>query len=116
MELKDKIRKELRESYGTFNSYLEHRYEETIINKLYDENLKNGLSSDVMNIKKAWVTYNQVIVEFKNNLKDMLRVKELLYRLTDSENPNDVCINVINEVKDRSPELERLYQKIINFK
>ena len=45
----------------------------------------------------------------------MLKVKELQYRLTEEGNPNDVCIEVIEPVKDRSPELERLYYKIRNF-
>jgi hypothetical protein len=29
--------------------------------------------------------------------------------------PNRVCIEVIKDVKHHSPELERLYYKIINF-
>lgn len=115
MDLRDKIKKELRESYGNFETYLEAKYEETIVEKLYEENLTRRLNSDKLSIKKAWVTYNQVIIEFKDNLKDMVKVKELQYRLTDKENPNQVCIDVIQEVKQRSPELERLYNKIRNF-
>ena len=106
MTLKSKIRKVLKEHYGDFSSYLEHQYE----NKL-TENLIVG---DI-NHKKEWITYNQVILELKNTLKDMLKVKELQYRLTESVNPNEVCIEVIEEVKDQSPELERLYYKIRNF-
>ena len=115
MELKDKIRTELRELYGDFETYLEHRYEETIVEKLYEENLSRRLNSDQRKIKLAWLTYNKVIVELKHNLKDMIRVKELQYRLTDKENPNDVCIEVIKSVEQRSPELERLYERIRNF-
>jgi len=115
MDLRNKIKKELRESYGEFDTFLEHEYEETIIEKLYEENLQKRIDSDKLSIKKAWVTYNQVIVEFKHNIKDMLRVKELQYRLTNKENPNNVCIEVIAEVEERSPELERLYNKIVNF-
>jgi hypothetical protein len=115
MDLRDKIKMELRESYGNFDSYLESKYEETIVEKLYEENLSKGINSEKKSIKRAWVTYNQVIVELKHNIKDMLRVKELQYRLTNHENPNDVCIEIIREVKQRSPELERLYYKIKNF-
>lgn len=115
MDLRDKIKRELRESYGNFETYLEAKYEETIVEKLYEENLNRRLNSDKLSIKKAWATYNQVIIEFKHNLKDMVRVKELQYRLTDKENPNDVCIEIINQSKKRSPELERLYEKIRNF-
>lgn len=106
MNVKTKIRKVLRENYGDFQSYLEHAYEDKLT-----ENLIRG---DIQK-KKAWVTYNQVILELKNSLKDMLRVKELQYKLTDNSNPNEVCIEVIEEVKHRSPELERLYYKISNF-
>jgi len=111
--LRNKIRTSLRESYGNFNTYLEHVYEEKLT-----ENLANGSvmqDSDLERIR-AWLTYNQVILEFKNSLKDMLRVKELQYRLTDrKEDPNEVCIQVIESVGKRSPELDRLYNKIINF-
>jgi hypothetical protein len=106
MNLKDKIRLVLREHYGDFNSYLEHEYE----NKL-TENLIVG---DIEK-KKAWVTYNQVILEFKNNLKNMLKVKELQYKLTENSDPNKACIEVIETYKHKTPELERLYDKIKNF-
>ncbi len=106
MDLKTKIRTLLRENYGDFQSDLEVSYE----NKL-TENLILG---DIEN-KQAWLTYNQVILELKYSLKDMLKVKELLYKLTDTGNPNEICIQVIEEVKNQSPELERLYYKISNF-
>jgi len=106
MTLKTKIRKVLKEHYGEFDTVLEHQYETKLT-----ENLIVG----DLNKRKAWITYNQVILELKNSLKDMLRVKELQYKLTDGNNPNDVIIEVIEEVKSYSPELERLYYKIKNF-
>lgn len=106
MNLKEKIRMVLREHYGAFDSYLEHEYENKIT-----ENLILGDIEE----KKAWVTYNQVILELKNTLKDNLKVKELQYKLTEDVNPNEVCIQVIEAVKNESPELERLYYKIKNF-
>jgi hypothetical protein len=54
-------------------------------------------------------------LELKNTLKDMLKVKELQYKLTENLDPNEVCIEVLETVKERSPELERLYNKIRNF-
>lgn len=115
MDLRDKIKKELRESYGNFETYLEHKYEETMVEKLYEEHLNKRLSSETLDIKRAWVTYNQVIIEFKNNLKDMIMVKKLQYRLTDVEDPKNIFIEILSETKERSPELERLYKKIIKF-
>lgn len=106
MTLKDKIRLALREHYGDFTTYLEHEYENKIT-----ENLMVGDIDE----KRAWVTYNQVILEFKNTLKDNLKVKELQYKLTDDSDPNEACIQVIEAVKHQSPELERLYNKIRNF-
>jgi hypothetical protein len=106
MNLKEKIRMVLREHYGDFDSYLEHEYENKIT-----ENLILG---DIEK-KQAWATYNQVILELKNTLKDNLKVKELQYKLTEDINPNEVCIQVIEPIKTKSPELERLYYKIKNF-
>lgn len=106
MSLKSKIRKVLKEHYGEFSSNLEHQYEEKLT-----ENLIIG---DI-DKKKAWITYNQVILELKNTIKDNLKVKELQYKLTEGTNPNDVCIEVIGDLKDRSLELERLYYKIKGF-
>ena len=106
MDLRDKIKTKLREAYGSFHSHLEFEYEKHVT-----ENLFLG---DI-NSKSEWITYNQVILEFKHNLKDMLKVKELQYRLTEEINPNEVCIDVISRVENRTPELERLYNKIINF-
>jgi hypothetical protein len=107
VNIKAKIRQKLVEVYGEpFNSYLEHEYEKKITENLINGDLKS---------KKEWVTYNQVILELKHNIKDALKVKELQYKLTDNESPSKACIEVIKEVKLLSPELFRLYEKIINF-
>lgn len=106
MNLKTKIKKVLKKHYGGFDSVLEHHYETKLTENLIIGSIEK---------KKAWITYNQVILELKNSLKDMLKVKELQYKLTEDTNPNEVCIEVIDGLKDKSPELERLYYKIRNF-
>ena len=106
MNLKRRIREVLEESYGTFDTYLEHKYEDKLTETLIEANKEK---------KREWLTYNQVVLELKYTLKDMLRVKELQYKLTEDEDPTQVCIEVIEEVKDMSPELERLYYKIRGF-
>lgn len=106
MDLKAKIRLVLKETYGEFNTYLELEYENKVI-----ENLLMG----DLDKQKAWATYNQVILELKHSLKDTLRTKELQYRLTDNSNPNEVCIDVLENVKYVTPELTRLYEKIKNL-
>lgn len=102
--MKTKIRQVLREHYGEFQTKLEKEYEMKVI-----ENLQ------IESNRWEWATYNQLILELKNNIKDNLRVKELLYRITDKENPNDVCMDIIHKVGFVSPELERLADKIRNF-
>jgi hypothetical protein len=106
MNIKTKIRCALKEQYGEFNTTLEHQYETKLTETLIVGDIEE---------KKAWATYNQVILELKHSIKDMLKVKELQYKLTESTDPNEVCIEVMEEVKDSSPELERLYNKIKNF-
>jgi hypothetical protein len=106
MDIRSKIKSVLREQYGSFETFLEEQYENKVTT-----NLANGNQRD----KKAWATYNQVILELKHSIKDHLRVKELQYKLTENTDPNRVCIEVIQPIKSVSPELERLYHKIKNF-
>lgn len=105
MTLKTKIRKVLKEHYGEFSTILEHQYEDKLTQNLLGSKGK----------KHEWLTYNQVILELKHTLKDMLKVKELQYKLTENVNPNDVCIEIIEELPELTPEMERLYYKIRNF-
>lgn len=97
----------LTEQYGKFETYLEHVYEDKITDALVHGDLEE---------KRAWITYNQVILELKHSLKDNLKVKELQYKLTEDDDPNRMCIGVMKNLKNRSPELERLYYKIRNLK
>lgn len=106
MDIKAKIREVLKKHYGDFETHLEHVYEQKIT-----ESLATGNMYD----KKVWITYNQVVLELKHSIKDSLALKELQYKLTDNLDPNAVCIEVLNKVKHRSPELQRLYEKIKNF-
>jgi hypothetical protein len=106
MSLKNKIKKVLREHYGEFDTELEHQYE---------VKLTNNLIVGSLNDKRAWATYNQIVLEMKHSIKDMLKVKELQYKLTDDSDPNEVIIEVIEPLKELTPELERLYYKVRNF-
>jgi len=106
MDLRDKIRHVLRKHYGEFETILEHQYEDKITENLVKGPIKS---------REAWATYNQVVLELKYTLKDMLRVKELQYKLTDEGNPKQAIIETIEDVKTYSPELERLYYKVRNF-
>ncbi len=96
----------MREAYGSFDTYLEHEYENKLTDNLFNGDLKS---------KQEWVTYNQVILELKHNIKDGIKVKELQYKLTEDSPPNQACIEVIDGIKNLSPELYRLYNKINNF-
>jgi len=106
MSLKSKIRKVLRTHYGEFETLLEHQYEDKLTETL----------SGPVGEREAWATYNQVVLELKNSLKDTLKVKELQYFITENENPNKTCVDILETIKDKTPELERLYYKILSFK
>jgi hypothetical protein len=110
MDIRAKIRSTLREQYGEFETFLEHEYEDKVVASIATGNLRD---------KNAWATYNQVILELKHSIKDNLRtllIKELQYKLTDDIEPNKACIEVINKVKNKTPELERLYYKVLNIR
>lgn len=96
----------MKEVYGEFETYLETEYENYLTENLSNASIKK---------KREWITYNQVILELKHNLKDMLKVKELQYKLTEDAEPREVCIEVIETLSVKTPELERLYNKIRNF-
>lgn len=105
--METKIREILRNYYGEYISELELEYENKIINALSEHDDK---------LKKQWVTYNQVILELKHNMKNILKVQELQYKLTESDNPKETCIEVLNSIEIRTEELDRLYKKIESFK
>jgi hypothetical protein len=107
INIRDNIRLKLNEIYGGFETKLESDYSEFLIDKINVENTDE---------KHKWLTYNQVILEIKHGLKNMLLVKELQYRLTDNSNPNEVCLKLIEKINNKTPEIERLYYKILNFK
>ena len=104
--MKAKIKRILREHYGPFDTNLEKEYEDKITSVL--------LESDY-DIRLEWATYNQVILELKHNLNYKLRTKELLYYLTDTSNPSRVCIDIIEQMDNLTPEMKRLYDKIKLF-
>lgn len=106
MELIDKIKKKLEESYGFFESDLERQYEDKLIEKLSDD--------DEM-VRLQWSTYHQVVVEIKYNIRDILKLQELQYRLTEDTNPREVCIDLMMNMDDITSELSRLYEKIKGF-
>jgi len=104
--MKARIREILKSEYGEYNGYLEEKYEAKIVASLNTTNKKKA---------EAWLTYNQVVLELKSNIKNIFKLRELQYRLTDKENPNKACLDVLTDIKQNSPELERLYYKIMNF-
>jgi len=104
---KERIKDILKKAYGDFASYLELKYEEKIIHYLLE-----GTAYE----KYKWITYNQTLVELKNVVKDELKVKELLYKLTENTDANKACIEVLDKLTTKNKEINRLYNKIINFK
>jgi hypothetical protein len=106
VSLEDRIKKVLREHYGDFTTVLELEYENKLITELLEENDHN---------RNKWATYNQVMLEFKENIKDITYLKELQFRLIDQEDPQSVCVELLENLEYKTPELDRLYHKIRNF-
>lgn len=106
ISLSNKISTVISSYYGSFTTFLELEYEKHIINNL--------IEGDTLK-RTYWATYNQVILEFKFNVGDQRSVQELQYRLTNKENPNLVCMEVIKKYGFSTSELDRLYHKINNF-
>ena len=105
--MEQRIRSVLREHYGVFKTTLENLYEDTITENLL-------IDDDIHRLE--WATYNQVILELKKNLKkNHQKIQELQFKLSNDDDPNQVCIEVIQDVDFVSEELERLYYKIHNF-
>lgn len=107
MTLEDKIKLNLEEVYGSYEDGLEAVYE----NKIIYEILTNTYDK-----KLEWATYNQVIIELKRNSDLQIYLKELLYRITDDEDPIDACVSVLTKTYSMNSELSRLYDKIKKFK
>ena len=49
-------------------------------------------------------------------MKNILKVQELQYKLTESVNPKEACIEVLDSIEVKTEELDRLYKKIESFK
>lgn len=106
MILKDKIKLELDKLYGTFESNLELLYKDKIIYEIEYNDFEK---------RSEWATYNQLILELKNNIYYKAKLNEILYRITDDENPKQVCISILDKISNKNLELDRLYHKIKNF-
>jgi hypothetical protein len=107
MDLNSRIRSTLKENYGDFVSDLEIEYENKVTEKLLNGDLKD---------REIWLTYNQVVLELKHNLRDTISTKELLYKLTDDDvEYSEVCVEKISSLIVKSEELERLYYKLKNL-
>lgn len=107
MNNREDIKEALKTVYGEFTTYLECEYENVITDKIF--------LGDI-NEKRKWMTFNQVVLEIKNNIKDDTKVKELQYVLTEDTNQKESCLRIINNIKNKTPELERLYNKLNNLR
>jgi hypothetical protein len=104
MDLTKKIQKELESKYGEFETTLESQYKDKFI-----DNLINGKGKD----RLFWTTYHQVILELRNNLCNDLKLKELMYYLTEGDDV--MCLKILESIDVKNKEIDRLYLKIKEF-
>lgn len=103
--MREKISIILRELYGP---------EITNLDKISIDVITEGLLLEEWFEKEKWATYNQVLLEIKS-LGNTLKTQELQYFMSDSDDPKNVCIDVINSIDNKTPELLRLLEKIKTF-
>ena len=90
------------EVYRDGNEYKKRKVFEII----FDGNLISG--EDLLKYFKLKYNHGSEFIK-------QLRVKELQYKLTETTNPNETCIEVLSSLSNLTPELDRLYNKIRNF-
>lgn len=102
----NKIKRILQENYGEYETSLEDLYTDTVIENLLNESWEH---------KRKWATYNQVVLELKETAISDVKYNELLFKLSNLEEPNQICIDIIRDSGVLTDELERLYYKINQF-
>lgn len=103
--MRDRIQLILRELYGP---------DITNLDKISIDVITEGLMLEEWFEKEKWATYNQILFEVKK-MGNKLLTQKLQYFITDKEDPKNVCIEVINSIDNKSPELMRLLEKIKTF-
>jgi hypothetical protein len=67
----------------------------TFLDKAYNKHILNLINTLDEEEESRWETYNLIVSELiKNTNKDFM--KEIKYRLTDGENPNEVILDIID--------------------
>jgi hypothetical protein len=69
---------------------------QTNLDKQFSKIMVSNLISDDEEISEKWSTYYAISIELEKI--NSIYVKELKYRITDKENPNKVCLDLINKV------------------
>lgn len=71
----------------------------TYLDKAYNNHIKS-LFDELDDDKKArWEIYNVIVEELTNNT-DEDHMKEIKYRLTDGEDPNEIILDIIDRHSD----------------
>lgn len=103
--MKEKIQLILRELYGP---------EITNLDKISIDVITEGLMLEEWFEKEKWATYNQILFEVRK-LGDNHKTQKLQYFISDIDDPKNMCIEVIDSIDNKSPELMRLLEKIKTF-
>jgi len=69
------------------------------LDKAYTKHIRNITNTLSEEEETRWEIYSVIILQFINQGKGEF-LKEMKYRLTDGENPNEIILDMINREKD----------------
>ncbi len=72
----------------------------TTLDKAYNKHINQVLNTFNEEQENRWETYNLIMNELISQ-GDTRYIKEVKYRLSDGENPNDVFLDIINRDKEK---------------
>ena len=84
----------------------------TALDKAYNNNMNSVLNSFDEEEENRWETYNLVISELMSQ-GNKNYFKEVKYRLTDGENPNEIILDIIDRANDDASSLVWLLKRRI---
>lgn len=84
----------------------------SMLDKAYNKHLINVLNSLNEEVEARWETYSFIIEQLIEDGKDIY-LKEIKYRLSDGENPNEVILDILSRESDNMDGITWMFKKRI---